>query len=252
VPKGRKSQRPATKKAAPARAPKPAAPKRTRNDSRKVATRQRLIDATIDIIRTEGVGALTTGKIANAAGIQQPGFYAHFKNVDECLRAAADQLSASMLDAEVKMRRERSFQVGSRERLPEGIARMKFALNLWLDNRRFTELLMRCRYDDSPLGESGREVFRRARELLTEDLLELAVKNGISTRYLREIELMAALLIASFSNGIELVLTGEARDVDAVATALARANYHYVRGELIRMHREQHGTEAGSLPPRAS
>jgi len=236
VPKGRKSPRPAPKKAVP--------PKRTRNDSRKVATRQRLIDATIDIIRTEGVGALTTGKIANAAGIQQPGFYAHFKNVDECLRAAADQLSASMLDAEVKMRRERSFQVGSRERLPEGIARMKFALGLWLDNRRFTELLMRCRYDDSPLGESGREVFRRARELLAEDLLELAVKNGISTRYLRELELMAALLIASFGNGIELLLTGEARDLGTVATALARANYHYVRGELIRMHREQEASNA--------
>jgi AcrR family transcriptional regulator len=250
VPKGGKSKRPVPKKAGAARASKPTAPKRTRNDSRRTATRQRLIDATIDIIRAEGLGALTTGKIANAAGIQQPGFYAHFKNVDACLRAAADQLSASMLDAEVKMRRERSFQVSDRGRLPEGIARMKFALGLWMDNRRFTELLMRCRYDDSPLGESGREVFHRARELLTEDLLEMAVKNGISTRYLREIELMAALLIASFGNGIELLLTGGARDLDAVATALARANYHYVRGELIRMYREQENTKTGSRPPR--
>lgn len=239
MPKGRKSQRPVARKKTPSKAPRPLASKRTRNDSRKVATRQRLIDATIDIIRTEGVGALTTGKIANAAGIQQPGFYAHFKNVDECLRAAADQLAASMLDAEVKMRRERAFQVTDRERLPDGIARMKLALGLWIENRRFSELLMRCRYDDSPLGETGRQVFRRARELLTEDILELAVKNGISTRYLREIELIATFLIASFGNAIDLLLTGEARDLDTVATALARSNYHYVRGELIRMHREQ-------------
>lgn len=244
MPKSRKSERPARKTAAPRKAAKTTAPKRTRTDSRKVATRQRLVDATIDIIRSEGVGALTTGKIANAAGIQQPGFYAHFKNVDECLRAAADQLTASMLDAEVRMRRERSFAVDTRERLPEGIARMKFALGLWLENRRFTELFLRCRYDDSPIGASGREVLRRARELLTEDLLELAVKNGISTRYLRELELMAALLIASFANGIELLLNGQVRDVDTMATALARANYHYVRGELTRMYREQEAATA--------
>ena len=81
-------------------------------------TRQRLIDSTLEIVRTEGPAGLTTGKIANAAGIQQPGFYAHFKNVDACLKAAADQLAERMRQAALAMRRQSGFGMTGREELP--------------------------------------------------------------------------------------------------------------------------------------
>jgi AcrR family transcriptional regulator len=213
-------------------------PKRTRADGRKVTTRQRLIDATIDIVRSEGPGALTTGRIANAAGIQQPGFYAHFKNVDACLAAAAEQINSYLVETDVKLRRARQ-GIPDTERKTESVERMKVLLGAWMENRRFAELFARCRYDQTAIGASCREATERARVALREDLWDLALQIGLRGRYVKEIELMASLLVNGFAAGLELLVAGTHNDLDAVAGALGRSQYYYVVGEFRRMLKEQ-------------
>lgn len=229
---------PRAKKAKPSAKPS-AKPKRTRADGRQITTRQRLIDTTIDIVRAEGAGALTTGRIANGAGIQQPGFYVHFKNVDECLHAAADQVSSYMVDTEVKMRRERALVTPEGERLTETVERMKSLLALWMDNVRFAELMVRCRNDSTALGESCRAATARSIEALREDLWDMATQYGVRGRYLKDIELMSALLVTGFLAALELLISGAYKDVSAVATALGRSQHAYVRAEIRRMLQEQ-------------
>src|ERR1041385_42792 len=60
------------------------------------STRQRLVQAVIDIVRGDGLGALTTVEITRRAGIAQPGFYKHFPNVDACLEEATKQMLEGM------------------------------------------------------------------------------------------------------------------------------------------------------------
>src|ERR1041385_4662159 len=55
-------------------------------------TRAKLIQVTIDLVRNEGLAALTTSRITREAGIAQPGFYAHFKNIEDVLRTAVAQV----------------------------------------------------------------------------------------------------------------------------------------------------------------
>ena len=59
-------------------------------------TRARLIQVAIELVRTEGLAALTTSRITRAAGIAQPGFYAHFRNVEEVLQTAVMQVIEEM------------------------------------------------------------------------------------------------------------------------------------------------------------
>src|SRR5690349_984535 len=70
------------------------------------STRQRLIDAVIEIVRGEGLGSLTTVEITRRAGIAQPGFYKHFRNVDECLEEATRQALDGMRETFNAMRRD--------------------------------------------------------------------------------------------------------------------------------------------------
>src|SRR6187431_2187790 len=68
-------------------------------------TRARLIRVTIDLLRVESVSALTTSRITKAAGIAQPGFYAHFKNVDELVSTAVLEVLEDMRHKTTETRR---------------------------------------------------------------------------------------------------------------------------------------------------
>ena len=59
--------------------------------------RRRIVEATLDLVRELGLGGLTTVAIARAARIHQPNFYAYFRNVDDCLAAAADAIASEFL-----------------------------------------------------------------------------------------------------------------------------------------------------------
>ena len=59
----------------------------------KERTRQKLVQATLKILHKQGPTALTTGRIAQAAGVAQPTFYVHFKGMDDAVGEAAEHVA---------------------------------------------------------------------------------------------------------------------------------------------------------------
>ncbi|MBW2585868.1 MAG: TetR/AcrR family transcriptional regulator [Deltaproteobacteria bacterium] len=53
--------------------------------SNKERTRYRLLQAVLKTIQRHGHGTLTTGRVAQLAGVAQPTFYVHFRSMDQAL-----------------------------------------------------------------------------------------------------------------------------------------------------------------------
>lgn len=66
----------------------------TRPDTRSADTRRALVDAAIDVLRTEGFAGATARAIAGRAGCNQGLVFYHFGSVVNLLLAALDQVSA--------------------------------------------------------------------------------------------------------------------------------------------------------------
>ncbi len=64
----------------------------------KERTRARLIEATLELLRTEGRSSLTTGRVAQQAGVAQPTFYVHFGQMDEALEGAAEAMVHRLME----------------------------------------------------------------------------------------------------------------------------------------------------------
>nr|WP_136250991.1 TetR/AcrR family transcriptional regulator [Ningiella ruwaisensis] len=59
-------------------------------------TRPAIINAAIELLMKEGPEALTTIRLAKEVDIVQSGFYAHFKTIEECLRALVDEIDTKV------------------------------------------------------------------------------------------------------------------------------------------------------------
>jgi len=58
----------------------------------KGQTRQRLLDAALEILDTDGEAGLTTTRVTQLAGVKQPTFYFHFAGMDDLLVELVGQL----------------------------------------------------------------------------------------------------------------------------------------------------------------
>jgi AcrR family transcriptional regulator len=83
--------------------------------------REQIITTTIDLLSRHGLPGTTTARIAHEVGISEPALYRHFRNKDEILLAALDEVSARLL---VKMYEA---SVGE-SRVPDKLRRMSAAL----------------------------------------------------------------------------------------------------------------------------
>ncbi|MFD6424918.1 TetR/AcrR family transcriptional regulator [Streptomyces sp. NPDC060198] len=67
-------------------------------------SRERIVEAAAALVDAEGLGALSTRRLAAGLGVSGPSLYNHFRNKDEILDAVADAVSAqvdlSMFDAD--------------------------------------------------------------------------------------------------------------------------------------------------------
>ena len=80
----------------------------------------------------EGLGSVSTGKLAKEAGIVQPGFYPHFGSVEEYLLVAAERIGQRPRDLIVrKMSEEDTIDPDApAEFVEEMLARFEFASHL--------------------------------------------------------------------------------------------------------------------------
>lgn len=122
----------------------------------KVATevrREQITQATFNVIARQGVKGLTVASIAKQAGISDANLYRHFKNKDDILRQAVENVGAGLLDnlrriqdasadePLVKLRNLFRMHLGYIEE-NEGIPRLVFSEEIHLGNHEFREKLL--------------------------------------------------------------------------------------------------------------
>lgn len=70
------------------------------HDARRPLTRERILDAAIDLIESEGPGALSMRRLGSALGVEAMAIYHHFKGREDLLRAIAERLLAPLAELE--------------------------------------------------------------------------------------------------------------------------------------------------------
>ena len=214
----------------------PTGRKRTRKDPRRALTRKRWINATAEIIRQRGAGALSVAAIAKQAGMHPPGFYSYFKTLDECAQAAAEDLGSVLLSRYSELLGSRISFHTSRQRIFEFI---QATLQEWLDEPHLTEIVLRCRYERSPMGEVVRRYMDRASADLAENLRKGAEEVGVEQCDPEEIELLARLYLAAFFNGLASLVERHSRDVEKTARMVAYFTYDAAAAAIVRWRKEQ-------------
>ncbi len=207
------------------------------------STRQRLIQAALDIVRGDGLGALTTVEITRRAGIAQPGFYKHFPNVDACLEEATKQALDGMRETFNAMRR----RIKNRTDLDEVAAHFEAVLDAVYVDRPFNELITRYRRDPSPLGKAIREVEERVTRDFTDELWAELRKAGLRPEHRGDVELLSEILFASIGACVERVIDGRDADRPKLARELAAFVIAGTRGVLSRLFDE----DGRKKPPKA-
>jgi AcrR family transcriptional regulator len=207
-------------------------------------TRQRLIQAVIDVVRGEGLGSLTTVEITRRAGIAQPGFYKHFHNVDECLEEATKQVLDGMRETVNAMRR----RIRNRTDLDEVAKHFEAVLDAVHADKPFNELIQRYRRDPSPLGQAIREVQGLVARDFVEELWAELRQAGMRSEHRGEVELLAELMFGCLSSCVERVIDGRDADRPKLARELAAFMIAGTRGVLAPLLDEdgrRHGHKAG-------
>ena len=169
------------------------------------------------------------------------GFYAHFRNIEECERAAADAYRQYVDD---HMRAYAKLRTASD--LPAAIDASEALLASWLKQPEWITVLARCRFDDSPLGKAVRDLYAAVRKDFQEALWDLATKLGVRGRHLREVEAIAELCVGQFVTMLERLAEGRASDVRAAAEQLARANFAVVSAAFKRMAEQDAELKTGN------
>lgn len=185
----------------------------------KEATRERLLQAAIEIIHQRGVEAISTVSVTAAAGFAQSSFYMHFGNVDECLRAAAEKVAGE----------SRAFIADHRRRTHEAVianavtpvAHYAPVLRLFLEQRKFAELLLRHRHNRSPVGKVMRKMFEGVRADLIADSWSLASSLGVHRKHYDRVALTADFIHAQVMAAGEALLEGRFTDVNLLAAELS-------------------------------
>ena len=189
-------------------------------------TRQKLVECAIQLLRTEGLSAVTTVRVTRGAGIAQSGFYKHFKSIDGLLEAAAERISTYSVKVISTRRGRVSAGLAS-----DGVVRISEIRTAYEDMLAFfvgdpvlTELLLRCRFERSVIGERVRDLLETTRNELLDDLWDWARRHrGASPEVYPRVALAAELIQGQMLAVVEALVFERFKDSGAAADTLARA-----------------------------
>lgn len=177
----------------------------------KERTRARLLQGTLRVLHSEGAGALTTGRIAESAGVAQPTFYVHFSGIDEALQLAATTISDRWLVGVHAARQGVDRSSGVRPSVHGIVASYVDTL---MEDTKGAELFLRHRRDGtSPLGRTFTKLSEKVRKDLVEDL---AVAGHVTEQVLGP---KADLCLGIVLGAVESVLDGHATRTEAIENA---------------------------------
>ena len=190
-----------------------------RRDDRRERTRERMLAAAISLLRREGLSAVSVSRIAKEVGVHPSLFYAHFKNIDAFLAAAAQRVIETLAPVDRELRRELMKRAVTDRRQ---LARyFEHAFERWLAQRPFVELLLAHRLDRSSMGEALRPSLSAMREDLTAELWDLAAEVGVDGKYIAEVRALADLHLTHWLWALESLIDGRIHDRSVLAAMLA-------------------------------
>lgn len=185
----------------------------------KLITRHRLMQAGLAVLAEEGFEGLTTGRVAKRAGVAQPTFYVHFKDMDELLRAIAEdqvgRLRTALRELRQQLRQGNSNPmeiVRETYRLPLRVITEQYGGTL----RLFISELYRPK---SPLGHYARNTFQE----ICQDLVDDISAFGLGAHCPPEkLSLICEGLIALTAHYGIALLEGRRNDLEAVVDLLSQ------------------------------
>jgi len=149
-------------------------------DEAKSITRKRLVDAALRIIGESGGRQLTASRIARNAGVAQPTFYVHFRDLDDLLQAVAEvqidglirefQNARRLIDPAALARGDRQEALKEAFRVP-----LKTVLSRPMQFRVYVQERL---HGDSALGRHCRKIDEELRRDLVGDLRRLDAFTG--------------------------------------------------------------------------
>jgi AcrR family transcriptional regulator len=180
----------------------------------KERTRRRLLQAILKTIHRYGYGALTTGRVAQLAGVAQPTFYVHFRSMDQALEQVADwvsqELGSNFASTNVE-EAERAADV-----LQEAVLKSTQSL---VRDRKVAEVFLRSRRDQtSPLGRRWTLLTSSLRERMKQIVLQ--VRSDITQA---DAALHAELLVGVVFALAEAHLDGRVEDIQRATRVASRA-----------------------------
>lgn len=187
----------------------------TQRKEAKERTRQRLIQAIVELLDEGGAGALTTVRITQRAGVAQPTFYVHFTDVEQGVGVAAEEMARRIFEM---LSHVRSRPEGERLTLR---AALRGVLEAMLADRRMARIFLGHRRDvRSPFGQRFGEILLGARGLVVDE----ARRAGAARP-----EAVAMLVIALFIGALEGLLDGRVTTIDDVLDDMVHAMSGMIR-----------------------
>jgi len=184
----------------------------------KLITRRRLVEAASKLLAEKGLAGVSGSAVARGAGVAQPTFYVHFKDMNELLATIATERLGAL----------RSALRAARERLREGegveAIRETFRLPLQTmveQGELFRLYMQEYHQPASPMGEQARKLFDELRADLTEDLVRLGIPSGTKSER-QQLEMMSeSMIVQTQALGIA-ILDGRYSNVEDAVEVLTR------------------------------
>ncbi|MFW2389852.1 MAG: TetR/AcrR family transcriptional regulator [Polyangiales bacterium] len=180
----------------------------------KERTRRRLLQSILKTIQRYGHSTLTTGRVAQLAGVAQPTFYVHFRSMDQALEQVADWVAEELspgLHPEASAEHDRAVDVleGAVNRSTRSLVRDRKVAEVFLSNRRDQTTALGRRW--TALTGSFRE---RMRQIVVQVRPEVSPADAA---------LHAELLVSVIFGLAEAHLDGRVEDLDRATSIASRA-----------------------------
>lgn len=187
----------------------------TSRPERKRQSRERLTRAILLTMDEEGFHAVTTGRVTARAGLAQPSFYGHFRDIDQALEEIATSLGRTLDKAHEDASRE-----ATRALPREALRSLLHAYaNTLSRDPVAARVFLKCRHDRAtPMGRAWSHRLDRLREAVRSQILSIAplLAPPTATAY-------TEVAVAAVLGSVEGFVEGRVRDLDEAITLASSA-----------------------------
>jgi AcrR family transcriptional regulator len=191
----------------------------------KEQSRQRLLDAALHVLETDGEAGLTTMRVANAADLAQSTFYVHFANMEGLLVALVSDELDGWRTATVEAREESRSAPRDAERFR---ATFRTPINAMSTRPQLFRILQRTRLDPSTtIGRWSAAFHDELRQELVADLRATGFP-ACKARDRRRLEMIADAVQSMTSELVWGHLDGRYPDVEEIIDVLVAFSHGYL------------------------